>query len=230
MKKKEMNELLLQVNEQIKTKRGEMVVQQIYKQMELEEMLNILREKRKDILSSTLQTEQLTQSKQSEQLKERKQIKETKENIGIPFFWVKVLYTLGLFMNYPQSEEDIIALSYLNDIRINTLSPSFDSQTQTIKMGKEIIFSFDSNPFFTNKLLIVHMKYRATESLDIIEQTCRLIPKTSITWKVNLIEINPSSIFNVFLPNNDHELEDFLSLESAFYNFDVKVMKYFYEF
>ena len=225
---------LFALNKVISTKRGEMTVKKMYKQIEMEEMMKILQEKRKDIISGSSHqksnqnqqqnTTQIQQS-QSSEIKENQQ-----QNCGIPFFWLKVLYNLGIFITYSQSEEDIITLSYLNDIRLRTLPPAFNSETQTIKMKKELTFCFDENVYIKNKELTVVLSYKSNECGDVIENTGRLIPKTKIQWGVDLIEINPNSLFNIFLPNNDHEIEDFIVIESTFHNFDKKVMNYFYEF
>ena len=230
---------LISLNQIITNQRGEMTVKKIYKKIEMEEMMKILQEKRKDIISGTsqqIQNKQQSNKSNKSETKERKEIQITNEkeskqtNCGIPFFWIKILYSLGIFMTYSQSEEDIICLSYLNDIRYRTLPPAFNSETQTIKMKKELTFCFDENVYIKNKELTVVLSYKSNECGDVIENTGRLIPKTKIQWGVDLIEINPNSLFNIFLPNNDHEIEDFIVIESTFHNFDKKVMNYFYEF
>ena len=233
--KKENLQTLMKLNQEIKIKRGEMTVNQTYKRIEIEEMMRILEEKRRDIISHSHQSNQpneLNQPNQNETIQNQQEMKQNKENkkCGIPFFWVKVLHSIGLLTSYPTSEEDIIALSYLNDVRIRTLPPAFDSATQKIKMGKELIFSFDENRYIKNKELKLHMLYKTNEGGECNPNSCRLVPKTKIQWGINLIEINEGSLFNVFLPQNDHEIEDYAVLDMAFHNFNYKVVTYFTQF
>jgi len=221
------DEILLRLNEMVKSRRGEMSVRTVYRRMEMEEAMRILERRRRDIINASKSAQLPNEVKEADQCDTDR--KDEKNSVGVPFFWIRVMNAMGIFVSYSSSEEDVVALSYLNDVRVQTLPPSFNSENKTIKMGRELTFCFDPNPYFTNTELVVQMRYLANENCQRIETTSRLIPKTDIHWKVNLVDINPCSFFNVFLSDNDHELEDFEVLECAFDNFNTKVMNYFYE-
>ena len=51
-----------------------------------------------------------------------------------------------------------------------------------------------------------------------------------MNWKVNLIDINSNSFFNIFLQNNENEFEDFSIILNTFHRFNENVMKYFNNF
>ncbi|GAB1223599.1 hypothetical protein ENUP19_0155G0011, partial [Entamoeba nuttalli] len=100
----------------------------------------------------------------------------------------------------------------------------------TIRMGKELSFFFDKNPYFTNDHFTIRMIYRANESGERIGSTGRIkVITNGIDWKVNLLEINSSSFFNVFIQELVNE-EDYEILDSVFDNFNTKAIQYFYQF
>ncbi|BFU18815.1 nucleosome assembly protein, putative [Entamoeba histolytica HM-1:IMSS-B] len=223
--------LLQETNRSLKIAQAELTVKKVYKTMEYEKMMKILNERRKDVVVG-LSDQKSEESQQSKPIKndDVTSPKPQINNKGVPFFWIRALNAVSLFLSYNTVEEDLVALSYLNDIKITTLTPSFDMKSLTIKMGKELSFFFDKNPYFTNDHFTIRMIYRANENGERIGSTGRIkVITNGIDWKVNLLEINSSSFFNVFIQELVNE-EDYEILDSVFDNFNTKAIQYFYQF
>ncbi|EKE41851.1 hypothetical protein ENUP19_0354G0006 [Entamoeba nuttalli] len=223
--------LLQETNRSLKIAQAELTVKKVYKTMEYEKMMKILNERRRDVVVG-LSVQKSEESQQSKPIKndDVTSPKPQINNKGIPFFWIRALSAVSLFLSYNTVEEDLVALSYLNDIKITTLTPSFDMKSLTIRMGKELSFFFDKNPYFTNDHFTIRMIYRANESGERIGSTGRIkVITNGIDWKVNLLEINSSSFFNVFIQELVNE-EDYEILDSVFDNFNTKAIQYFYQF
>ncbi|EDR27258.1 hypothetical protein EDI_344640 [Entamoeba dispar SAW760] len=223
--------LLQEANKSLKTVQAELTVKKIYKTMEYEKMMKILYERRRDVVAGfSVQKSKETQEDEPIKCDDNDLKKPQINNKGVPFFWIRALSAVSLFLSYNTVEEDLVALSYLNDIKITTLIPSFDMKSLTIKMGKELTFSFDKNPYFTNDHFTIRMIYRANENGERLSSTGRIkVITKGIDWKVNLLEINSSSFFNVFIQELVNE-EDYEILDSVFDNFNTKAIQYFYQF
>ncbi|ELP95243.1 hypothetical protein EIN_430490 [Entamoeba invadens IP1] len=249
-------ELLKKVNSKFVEHESTLKMKQISLEIEYEKMLRLLYHRRQDIITGKV-TPFLEESELHETKKEEPktqilvQEKDTKvdvtnneevaqqtdaphateplsvEKCGVPFFWVRLLYKLGLFMSYTPSDDDYIAFSYLTNIQTTTHQPMFDTSTFLIQMGKTVTFTFDDNPYFTNKTLSVTLKWKENESGDEPINFGKLRPVGKVHWKINLVKIKKSSFFNIF-EKSQIQPEDFSNVLGLFRLIDLKAIDYFF--
>ncbi|KAL7712076.1 hypothetical protein QTN25_010259 [Entamoeba marina] len=96
-------------------------------------------------------------------------------------------------LSYELSEDDIIALTYLIDIKVRRMTPRFETKTFTILNGIEYTFIFEENPYFTNTKFEIRLEWVTNEELIEIDDGYIEVISKSIDWKIDLIEINKNS-------------------------------------
>ncbi|KAL7711666.1 hypothetical protein QTN25_010666 [Entamoeba marina] len=176
------------INKEILNKRnsiihGNTITSVIKEEEEIQENIIIKEEQENDIFSNN-RKENITK-------KEEKTIIVNK--VGIPYFWLKVLWESGIFLSYELSEDDIIALTYLIDIKVRRMTPRFETKTFTILNGIEYTFIFEENPYFTNTKFEIRLEWVTNEELIEIDDGYIEVISKSIDWKIDLIEINKNS-------------------------------------